>query len=64
MGTMTWGQTNYHDPEGAGYTTTHDFIYGYQADSNLLKTTESFLNYDFAPTPSGTAIHMTNVSVV
>jgi hypothetical protein len=48
------------NPVGAGYTTTHDFIYGYEANSNLLKTTESFLNYDFAPTPSGTAIHMTN----
>lgn len=44
------------NPVGAGYTTTHDFIYGYENNSNLLKTTQSFTNYNFS-TNSGTAIH-------
>jgi len=44
------------NPGGAGYSTTHDFIYGYETDSNLLKTTQSFLNYNFT-TDTGTAIH-------
>ena len=45
------------NPGGAGYSTTHDFIYGYQADSNLLKTTQSFTNYNFT-TDTGSAIHL------
>ena len=44
------------NPIGAGYTTTHDFLYGYETNSNLLKTTQSFTNYNFT-TNSGTAIH-------
>ncbi len=44
------------NPIGAGYTTTHDFLYGYETDSNLHKTTQSFTNYNFS-TNTGTAIH-------
>jgi RHS repeat-associated protein len=39
-----------------GSTDTHDFIYGYENNSNLLKTTQSFTNYNFS-TNTGTGIH-------
>lgn len=45
------------NPIGAGYSTSHDFTYGYQTDSNLVKTTNSFLNYDFTTNTSTAAIH-------
>ncbi len=39
-----------------GSADTQDFIYGYEPNSNLLKTTQSFTNYNFSSN-SGTGIH-------
>jgi RHS repeat-associated protein len=44
------------NPIGASSTDTHDFLYDYEANSNLVKTTQSFTNYNFS-TNTGTAIH-------
>lgn len=39
-----------------GSTDTHDFLYGYENNSNLVKTSQSFTNYNFS-TNTGTGIH-------
>ena len=39
-----------------GSTDTQDFIYGYETNSNLLKTIQSYTNYNFS-TNTGTGIH-------